>query len=117
MKVHNTLDVKEDLFCEEELATVLKGLEIIRLQVLILWWMSYLNMGAHLKHPEIIYVVKQKTIDCKEYWNHTKQPEIYQVEENKDQLLKGALVHTTLLKQKTKIILHIRISSKEQKQL
>ena len=26
-----TLDVKEDLFCEEELAKVLKGLKIIRL--------------------------------------------------------------------------------------
>ena len=34
-KVCDTLDVKEDLFSEEELATVLKGLKIIRPQVLI----------------------------------------------------------------------------------
>ena len=34
-KVCDTLDVKEDLFCEEEFATVLKGLKIIRFQVLI----------------------------------------------------------------------------------
>ena len=36
-KVCDTSDVKEGLFCEEELATVLKGLKIIRLQVLIVW--------------------------------------------------------------------------------
>ena len=37
-KVCDTLDMKEDLFCEEELATVLKGLKkIIRLQMLIVW--------------------------------------------------------------------------------
>ena len=34
-EVCDTLDVKEDLFCEEELATVLKRLKIIRPQVLI----------------------------------------------------------------------------------
>ena len=34
-KVCDTLDVKEDLFSEEELATVLKGLKIMRPQVLI----------------------------------------------------------------------------------
>ena len=34
-KVCDTLDVKEDLLSEEELATVLKGLKIIRLWVLI----------------------------------------------------------------------------------
>jgi len=33
----NTLDVKDDLFCEEELVIVLKGLKIIRLLVLIVW--------------------------------------------------------------------------------
>jgi len=36
-KVCDTLDVKQDLFCEEELATVLKGLKIIRLQMLTVW--------------------------------------------------------------------------------
>ena len=36
-KVCYTLDLKEDLFCEEGLATVLKGLRIIRSQVLIVW--------------------------------------------------------------------------------
>ena len=36
-KVCDTLDVKEDLFCEEEIATVLKGLKIMRPQVLIVW--------------------------------------------------------------------------------
>ena len=45
-KVRDTLDVKEDLFSEEELATVLKGLKIIRLHVLIVWLMSFLNMVA-----------------------------------------------------------------------
>ena len=34
-KVCDTLDVKEDLFSEEELATVLRGLKIIWPQVLI----------------------------------------------------------------------------------
>ena len=34
-KVCDTLDVKEDLFCEQELVTVLKGLEIVKPQVLI----------------------------------------------------------------------------------
>ena len=34
-KVCDTLDVKEDLFSEEELAIVLKGLKTIRPQVLI----------------------------------------------------------------------------------
>ena len=36
-KVCDALDVKEDLFCEEEIATVLKGLKIMRPQVLIVW--------------------------------------------------------------------------------
>jgi len=36
-KVCDTLDVKEDLFCEEELAAVLKALKIIRLHMLIVW--------------------------------------------------------------------------------
>ena len=36
-KVFDTLDVKEDLLCEEELATAIKGLKIIRLQMLIVW--------------------------------------------------------------------------------
>ena len=34
-KVYNNLNVKEDLFCEEELAPVLKGLKIISPRVLI----------------------------------------------------------------------------------
>ena len=36
-KVCDTFDVKEDRFCEEELAKVLKGFKIIRMQVLIVW--------------------------------------------------------------------------------
>ena len=36
-KVCDTLDVKEDLFCEEELVTVLKELKIIRPLVSIVW--------------------------------------------------------------------------------
>ena len=36
-EICDTLDVKEDLFCEYELATVLKGLKIIRRQMLIVW--------------------------------------------------------------------------------
>ena len=35
LKVCNTLDAKEDLLSEEELATVPKGLKITRLQALI----------------------------------------------------------------------------------
>ena len=36
-KVCDTLDVKEDLFCKEELINVLKGLKIRRPQMLIVW--------------------------------------------------------------------------------
>ena len=36
-KVGSALYVKEDLFCEEDLAKMLKKDKIIRLQVLILW--------------------------------------------------------------------------------
>ena len=36
-KVCDTFDVKEDLFCDEELSTVLERLKIIRLQVQIVW--------------------------------------------------------------------------------
>ena len=35
MKVFNILNLKEDFFCEEELATVLKGLKIIKFQMLM----------------------------------------------------------------------------------
>ena len=45
-KVCDTLDVKEDLFCEEQLATVLKGLKNNKAPVLIVWYMSFLNMTA-----------------------------------------------------------------------
>ena len=42
----DTLEVKEDLFYEKELAIVLKQLKIIRVQVLIVWQMSFLHMVA-----------------------------------------------------------------------
>ena len=36
-KVCDTLNAQEDFFCEEELATVVKGLKTIWLQMLIVW--------------------------------------------------------------------------------
>ena len=45
-KVCDTLDVKEDLFCEEELATVLKGLKNNKAPGADSVVMSFLNMVA-----------------------------------------------------------------------
>ena len=36
-KGYDSLEMKEDLFCEDKFATVLKGLKIVRILLLIVW--------------------------------------------------------------------------------